>query len=252
MVNLHLQRRLASSIIGVGQKRVWMDPNEVNEIALANSRRAVSKLIKDSFIIKKKIRMHSRQRARLRLEEKRLGRHSGLGKRHGCKEARMPVKVLWMRRQRTLRRLLKKYREAKKIDKYLYHDLYLGCKASQYKSKKNLIDAVEKILYKKNLESKSTAQKGVLKVEEAKKPKAEAKPVVATTTTTKEAKKDKAHVEEKKQQDKPKEKVVTKEKEKVATKEKTQKAEKTEKPNKTEKAEKTENKDKPEKKSAKK
>jgi large subunit ribosomal protein L19e len=169
MVNLHLQRRLASSIIGVGQKRVWMDPNEVNEIALANSRRAVSKLIKDSFIIKKKIRMHSRQRARLRQEEKRQGRHSGLGKRHGCAGARMPVKVLWMRRQRTLRRLLKKYREAKKIDKNLYHDLYLGCKASQYKSKKNLIDAVEKILYKKNLETKGTAQKSVLKGEESKK-----------------------------------------------------------------------------------
>ena len=183
MVNLRLQRRLASSIIGVGKKRVWMDPNEVNEIALANSRRAVSKLIKDSFIIKKKIRMHSRQRARLRKEEKRQGRHTGSGKRKGCAGARMPIKVLWMRRQRTLRRLLKKYREAKKIDKYLYHDLYLACKANQYKSKKNLIDAVEKILYKKNLESKGTAQKTTLKPEEKKPTKTETKP----TTTEKKA-----------------------------------------------------------------
>jgi large subunit ribosomal protein L19e len=161
MVNLRLQRRLASSILEVGNKRVWMDPNEVNEIALANSRKAVQKLIKDSFIIKKKITMHSRQRARLRKEEKRAGRHSGTGKRHGCSEARMPIKVLWMRRQRTLRRLLKKYREAKKIDRHLYHELYLQCKASAYKSKKNLADAIEKILYKKNLESKTGAQKAL-------------------------------------------------------------------------------------------
>ena len=159
MVNLRLQRRLASSILGTGAKRVWMDPNEVNEIALANSRKAVVKLIKDSFIIKKKTKMHSRQRARLRQEERRAGRHSGLGKRKGCSEARMPTKVLWMRRQRVLRRLLKKYREAKKIDRHLYHELYLACKANQYKSKKNLADAIEKILYKKNLEAKTGAQK---------------------------------------------------------------------------------------------
>ena len=169
MVNLRLQRRLASSILGVGNKRVWMDPNEVNEIALANSRKAVGKLIKDSFIIKKKTAMHSRQRARLRKDEKRAGRHTGLGKRKGVAEARMPVKVLWMRRQRTLRRLLKKYREAKKIDRHLYHELYLACKASQYKSKTNLAEAIEKILYKKNLEAKTGAQKAALK-DEAKKP----------------------------------------------------------------------------------
>ena len=163
-----------------------MDPNEVNEIALANSRKSVLKLIKDSFIIKKKIKMHSRQRARLRKEERRAGRHTGLGKRHGGAEARMPVKVLWMRRQRTLRRLLKKYRDAKKIDRHLYHELYLQCKASQYKSKKNLADAIEKILYKKNLEAKTGAQKVALK-EEAKKTAVPAeKKVEKTKQQTKE------------------------------------------------------------------
>ena len=163
MVNLRLQRRLAASILKVGSKRVWMDPNEVNEITLANSRKAVRKLIKDNFVFKKKVEMHSRQRARLRKEERRLGRHTGLGKRHGPAGARMPQKVLWIRRQRTLRRLLKKYRESKKIDKHLYHELYLSCKANQYKSKKNLADAVEKIIYKKGLEQKTAAQKQALK-----------------------------------------------------------------------------------------
>ena len=168
MVNLRLQRRLASSILGTGRKRVWMDPDEVNEIALANSRKAVVKLIKDSFIIKKKVQMHSRQRARLRAEEKRKGRHTGLGKRKGTASVRMPQKVLWIRRQRTLRRLLLKYREAKKIDKHLYHELYLACKANQYKSKKNLADAIEKIIYKKQLEHKTATQKTVMKGEDKK------------------------------------------------------------------------------------
>jgi len=99
------------------------------EVNAANDE--ISKLIKDSFIIKKKIRMHCRQRARIREEEKRQGRHTGTGKRRGCDGARMPVKVLWMRRQRTLRRLLKKYREAKKMDVQWTEDVgQLDCSRS--------------------------------------------------------------------------------------------------------------------------
>merc|ERR1711959_336470 len=84
-----------------------MDPNEANEIAMANSRQDVRKLIKDGLVIRKPPAIHSRDRTRRRLEAKRLGRHTGSGKRRGTKDARMPQKVLWIRRMRVLRRLLK-------------------------------------------------------------------------------------------------------------------------------------------------
>ena len=38
MVNLTVQRRLAASVLKCGKRRIWMDPNEVNAVAGANSR----------------------------------------------------------------------------------------------------------------------------------------------------------------------------------------------------------------------
>ena len=39
MAFLRLQKRLASSVLKCGRKRVWIDPNETSEVALANSRK---------------------------------------------------------------------------------------------------------------------------------------------------------------------------------------------------------------------
>ena len=48
--------------------------------------------------MRKAVQIHSRSRARRAEAEKRKGRHCGMGKRKGATEARMPTKVLWMRR----------------------------------------------------------------------------------------------------------------------------------------------------------
>ena len=87
-----------------------MDPNEINEIANANSRANIRKLIKDGLVIKKPVAVHSRSRVRANNEARRKGRHSGFGKRKGTADARTCQKELWMQRMRVLRRLLKRYR----------------------------------------------------------------------------------------------------------------------------------------------
>lgn len=70
----------------------------------------------------------------------------------------MPTKVLWIRRQRVLRRMLKKYREQKKIDKHLYHDLYMKSRGNVFKNKRVLMEHIHVAKKEKSRDKQLTEQ----------------------------------------------------------------------------------------------
>ena len=50
MAFLRLQKRLAATVMKCGKRAVWIDPNETNEVALANSSKCFFNFFKVSEI----------------------------------------------------------------------------------------------------------------------------------------------------------------------------------------------------------
>ncbi|WP_457614643.1 50S ribosomal protein L19e [Methanopyrus sp.] len=142
-MNLLPQRRMAAEILKCGVHRVWIDPERLEEVARAQTREDIRRLIKEGAIRKKPIKGQSRVRARKRHEQRKKGRQRGPGRRKGAKEARMPRKRAWIQRIRPIRRKLRELRDSGKIDRSTYRKLYMMAKGGYFRDTSHLLAYIE-------------------------------------------------------------------------------------------------------------
>ncbi len=143
MVNVSYQRRMAAQILKCGLYRVWIDPDQVDEVAEAVTRGDVRRLICYRVIQKRQKQGVSRARTRKIAAQKAKGKRKGHGSRHGAKYARAPRKRTWIRLIRPLRDELKTLRADGKLDATTYRIYYRKARGNMFKSRAHLLTQLE-------------------------------------------------------------------------------------------------------------
>ncbi len=138
-MDYRLQRRLAAEILGVGESRVWInpDPEYAEEIAEAVTRKDVLYLIKKG-IIRAEPKKGNSNRWLIRHIQRRKGRRRGHGKRKGAASARHDPKEDWIHRIRRMRRYLRWLRDHGVIDRRTYRRYYRLAKGGAFRNLSDL------------------------------------------------------------------------------------------------------------------
>ncbi|MFQ3476160.1 50S ribosomal protein L19e [Halonotius sp. F2-221B] len=134
MTDLGSQKRLAADILDVGENRVWLDPDEQEEIAEAITRDDIRELVDEGIIRAKDAKTNSRGRARERAEKRSYGHQTGAGSRKGKAGARQARKDDWVARIRAQRARLKELRDEGTIDRTQYRELYNKASGGEFDS----------------------------------------------------------------------------------------------------------------------
>ncbi|HDO42035.1 MAG TPA: 50S ribosomal protein L19e [Candidatus Bathyarchaeota archaeon] len=143
MLNLRSQRRMAAEVLGVGEGRVWIDPERLEDVEAAITREDIRRLIHEGAIRKLKEKGVSRARARILHEKRKKGRRRGAGSRSGSKKARAKLKKVWVMKVRALRRRLRELKEKRVITTRVYRQLYLKTKSGVFRSISDLHRYIE-------------------------------------------------------------------------------------------------------------
>ena len=134
MTNLSSQRRLAAQILKVGQNRVWIDPERMDDVEAAITREEVKKLVHEKVILALPEKGVSRSRAKAIRIKKRVGRRKGSGSRTGSARAKVSKKEAWMSKIRSLRKKLRELKASRVITESTYRKVYMIAGSGKFES----------------------------------------------------------------------------------------------------------------------
>jgi large subunit ribosomal protein L19e len=176
MVDVSYQRRMAAEILKCGVHRVWIDPDQVDEVAEAVTRGDVRRLICYRVIQKRQKQGVSRGRTRRMVIQKAKGRRKGPGSRRGAKFARAPRKRTWIRLIRPLRDELKTLRADGKLDATTYRIYYRKARGNMFKSRSHMLTQLELagVISEGDIREKETAKERAKREREERRAKAQA------------------------------------------------------------------------------
>ena len=134
MTNLTSQRRLAAQILKIGQNRIWINPEFMDDVESAITREEVRKLIHERVILSMPENGVSRSRAKVIRSKKAKGRRSGPGSITGAGYAKVTKKEAWMIRIRSLRRKLRELKASRTITEDTYSQYYRMAGSGRFQS----------------------------------------------------------------------------------------------------------------------
>jgi large subunit ribosomal protein L19e len=137
-LSLKNQRRLAAEILNLGESRVWIASDRIEDVSTAITRADIRRLINEGAIKAVPKKGISRGRQRVLHAKKKRGLRRAHGSRKGTAGARAPKKQLWTGRIRLIREHLRDLRDRRVIAKNVYRNLYGMAKGGAFKSVSHL------------------------------------------------------------------------------------------------------------------
>ncbi len=136
MTDLSSQKRMAADVLGVGESRVWIDPDRTEDVDGAITKQDIRNLV-ESGAIQKKAKQGVGSSG---------GSGDGPGSRKGRSGARKSEKEEWTESIRALRSRLKELRDEGDISSSEYRELYDMASGGFFRNTKHMDLYIEKNL----------------------------------------------------------------------------------------------------------